>query len=77
LAKLGGVVLFSVETHIARSEFCMSCLIMQKPYRSLEDSVHAEKEVACVEYHYAPGLHWQPLILNDELLNPVGRKDLT
>lgn len=57
---LGGIALFSMAAYTAHSDFCASCHIMQKPYKRWAASVHGEKEVACVECHYAPGLYRHP-----------------
>lgn len=43
------------EWYTGQPEFCGSCHIMKRYYNSWAKSVHAEKGVACVDCHYAPG----------------------
>ena len=43
------------EYYTSQPEFCGSCHIMKKPFKSWEKSKHGEKNVACVDCHYAPG----------------------
>lgn len=51
-----GITVYSVESYTSQSDFCgLSCHIMDKPYKSWKESPHGEKDVACVECHYAPG----------------------
>jgi len=52
---LGMSIIYSVETYTATSDFCGSCHIMQKPYKSWKSSEHGKKDIPCVDCHYAPG----------------------
>ncbi len=47
--------IFVSEHYTAQPEFCGSCHIMKKYYKSWSKSKHGEKNVACVACHYAPG----------------------
>jgi nitrate/TMAO reductase-like tetraheme cytochrome c subunit len=48
-------VLFTAEYYTSRPQFCGSCHIMERYYNSWEKSKHGEKDVTCVDCHYAPG----------------------
>ena len=47
--------LLTAEYYTSRPSFCGSCHIMKSYYKSWEKSIHGEKDVACVDCHYAPG----------------------
>jgi nitrate/TMAO reductase-like tetraheme cytochrome c subunit len=43
------------EYYTSQPEFCNVCHVMKRYYGTWKDSKHGEKNVACVECHYAPG----------------------
>ncbi|MBI4848237.1 MAG: NapC/NirT family cytochrome c [Nitrospirae bacterium] len=55
LVAAGGII--GSEWYTSQSKFCGSCHIMKKYYASWKSSKHGEKDIACVDCHYAPGEH--------------------
>jgi nitrate/TMAO reductase-like tetraheme cytochrome c subunit len=58
LAVIGIVIVLSIfgaEYYTSQPEFCGACHIMERYYNSWEKSKHGEKDVTCVDCHYAPG----------------------
>ncbi len=55
IAAISFLAVLGAEKYTSRPSFCGSCHIMKKSYNSWMKSKHGEKEVSCVECHYAPG----------------------
>lgn len=55
LIAVSGIV--GSEYYTSQPKFCGSCHIMKSYYKSWGKSKHGEKNIACVDCHYAPGEH--------------------
>ncbi len=55
LLLVGGSAVIGMEYYTGRPAFCGSCHIKKKPYDTWKKSKHSEKNVRCVDCHYAPG----------------------
>ena len=56
LIFIGGGGLVGAELYTSRPQFCGTCHVMDKYYRSWSRDIHSYKlDVRCVDCHYAPG----------------------